>query len=113
MSVDRTDYIIYGWKLPYEIKNDDGVIDLDDDKFLPLIEGQEGEEFTILQDGMNGEYTVFGLVIALAYDDGGWVFQELPMTFDQEEKVLSRYQDLFESEPPIDKPKLFIFSHYH
>lgn len=36
MSVDRRDYIIYGWKLPYNMKNKNNEkLNLWDDKFLP------------------------------------------------------------------------------
>jgi len=34
MGVDRSDYIMYGWKLPYKLKDNEGnEIDLFDEKF--------------------------------------------------------------------------------
>lgn len=112
MSVDRSDYIVYGWKLPYEIKNSKGEeIDLWDDKFLPMIEGHQGEKFTIIRDGMCGNYNAFGLYVA--HSDEKWNFNNLTF-FDIEsnkEQVKNKYKELFDSE--IDEePYLFIFSHF-
>lgn len=51
MGVDRTDYIIYGWKLPYGLKNSDGnEIDFFEDKYLPYVEGHKGIQYTIIVD---------------------------------------------------------------
>jgi hypothetical protein len=113
MSVDRADYIIYGWKLPYELQNSNGEdIDLWDDKFLPMIEGHQGEKFTIVTDGMSGEYTVFGLNIAHSSSYDGWDFYKL--NFDNiisKEELKLKYKELFDSEIEED-PYLFIFSHF-
>ncbi len=115
MGVDRRDYIIFGWKLPFDIENDKGEkIDLWDDKFLPMIEGHKGEEFIIIRDGMCGEYTVFGYEIA---NDGGneegWGFLNLSMlnTNSMTDDLLKKYKEIFEHNPKTT-PKLFIFSHF-
>ena len=45
MGVDRSDYIMYGWKLPYKIKDNEGnEIDLWDEKFESVMCGFPGEE---------------------------------------------------------------------
>lgn len=119
MGVERTDYIVYGYKLPYEIRNSNGdEIDFYEDyenekenKFLPLIEGHEGEEFTIVSDGMSAEYNVFGLLIKQS-DYDGWGFIELNFGNFDSEKVKSKYKELFECEIK-EEPKLIIFSHFH
>ena len=116
MSVDRRDYIVYGYKLPYEMSNEKGPIDLEDEKFLPMIEGHEEEEFTIVSDGMCGEYTVFGLLIESGGDEyEGWDFVNLDFENFDPEKVKSKYREVFELEEdePVAEPYLFIFSHYH
>jgi hypothetical protein len=114
MSVYRKDYIVFGWKLPYDISNGEGKIDFYSDKFLPMIEGHRGEDFSIIRDGMCGEYNVFGLVIES--DDDRWDFIEL----DSErlidiklntERVKSRYRELFGMDA-VSEPSLFIFSHF-
>lgn len=112
MGVDRTDHIIYGYKLPYELKNESGKIDLWDDKFLPMIEGHKGEEFTIISDSMCGEYNVFG--IRIQSGDGGWNFVQLDFKNLDPEKVKSKYREVFElkKDEPIPEPYLFIFSHF-
>jgi hypothetical protein len=114
MGVDRIDYIVYGWKLPYKIEGKNGKINIWDDKFLPLIEGRQGEKHFICVDGMCGKYVVFGILIDSSDDYEGWTFQELNIhtienNFDNELK--NRYIDLFESEPQSN-PKLLIFSHF-
>lgn len=114
MSVDRTDFIVYGWKLPYKLKNENGEIDLWADKFLPFIEGHKGVEYTLISDGMSGEYNVFGKLIAHATDDGnGWGFKNLDFTATNSEEVKSKYKELFEIDTSPSEPYLFIFSHFH
>ena len=112
MSTNRTDFIVFGYIMPYEIKNKNGKIDLDDEKFLPLIEGHKDEEFSIITDGMCREYTVFGKVIERNEEDSeGWAFLDLSFqNFFEPEKVKEKYRQLFELEP-LEEPKLFIFSH--
>lgn len=113
MSAYRSDYIVYGWKLPFDIKDSNGEsIDLWDDRFLPMIEGHEGEEFCLVRDSMCGEYTVFGLQVKSGGDDEkGWDFEELNFHDFDENKAIQKYTELFEGEP-TEKPKLFIFSDY-
>lgn len=115
MVVDRTDYIVYGYKLPYELKNENGKIDLLDDKFLPMIEGHQGEEFTLVSDGMSGQYIVFGMRIKSCGDKyEGWDFVHLDFKNLDAEKVKSKYREVFElkEDHPIADPYLFIFSHF-
>ena len=87
MGVYRIDYIVYGWKLPYELKNKNGKIDLWADKFLPYIEGHKGVEYTLISDGICGEYNVFGKLLNHAESDGdGWGFTNLNLAkMDAEE----------------------------
>jgi len=48
MGLSRTDYIVYGWKLPLNMTDKDGnEINFWDDKFLPYIEGHKGEEYDL------------------------------------------------------------------
>lgn len=115
MSVDRIDYIVYGYKLPYKLESKTGEIDIYDDKFLPMVEGHKGEEFTLISDGMYGDYNVFGLLISddQANEWEGWNFTQLDFKNLDPEKVKQKYRELFD---PIDEiipePTLFIFSHF-
>lgn len=112
MGVDRIDYIVYGWKLPYKITGKNGNIDLWDDKFLPMIEGHKGEKYCIISDGMCAEYTVFGINVTSDSDNGsGWDFVKLNIKDFDESEVISKYIELFDSKPKTD-PELFIFSNY-
>lgn len=114
MGVDRADYIVYGWKMPYELLDKDGnEIDLWDPKFESSKCGFPGEEFTLVSDGMCGEYNVFGLRLLHLDDEGeGWDFVNLDVLQSLDsEKVKSRYTELFGIEP-TSEPTLFIFSHY-
>ena len=112
MSVDRRDYIIYGWKLPYNMKNrNNEKLNLWDDKFLPLVEGHKNEEFRIIQDQMCGKYTVFGYKVMS--NDDGWEFKDIVFndSFNYL-KLKNRYVELFDNEIPETEPTLFIFSHF-
>ncbi len=115
MAVDRTDHIVYGWKLPYDLKNENGTIDLWSDKFLPMIEGHKGEEFTMIIDQMCGDYVVFGLNVKSGGDKHeGWDFVHLDFNKFDAEKVKAKYREVFDMKEgePMGDPYLFIFSHF-
>lgn len=117
MSVDRSDYIIYGWKLPFNMTSSNNEkIDFWDDKFLPYIEGHQGIEYSLIRDGMSGEYMVFGQRLSSGGDDyEGWDFVNLDFKNLDAEKVKTKYRKLFniESQEHLAEPYLFIFSHFH
>jgi hypothetical protein len=113
MGVDRTDHIVYGWKLPCDLKNEQGEIDLWDDKYLPYTEGHPGIEYTIITDGMCGEYTVFGLDMGSCWGTRyeGWNFEPIDITKIDLAATKAKFAELFEMEPSSE-PTLFIFSHF-
>lgn len=105
MGVDRTDYIIYGWKMEYSDK-------YYEDKLLKYVEGHKNVNETLVVDGMCGDYAVFGTLIDHCDDDGeGWDFVELSFQDLDAEALKKLYKELFETEP-VGEPKLLIFSHY-
>lgn len=112
MSVNRYDYIVYGWKLE-SIKDSKGEeIDRWDEKLLPMIEGHEGEEFTLIFDQMSNEYVVFGLLVSNENDDScGWEFVDLKIEQFNPLEIKGKFQELF-GYIPEQEPKLFIFSHF-
>ena len=106
MGVDRTDYIIYGWKFPY----------MDSEEAEDVHEKlKEGEAF--IDDGMCGEYSVFGLQLAEGgHDWEGWNFKELDFKDHKAEDLKKRYYEIFDwiiEGEPLEEPKLFIFSHFY
>ncbi len=110
MSVDRIDYIIYGWILEptaFKIEEDDY------EKYEKHIEGSpEAKGFIIIEDGMSGEYTVVGEIVNVSGDRYiGWEFEEIIKSSKSEEHLIKQYKDILEMEPK-EKPKLFIFSHF-
>jgi len=113
MGVDRSYYIMYGWKLPYKLKDNEGnEIDLWDEKFESVMCGFPGEEFSLISDGMCGDYNAFGLRVLHCSDDGdGWDFVNLDIASFDAEKVKSKYVELFGIYPATE-PTLFIFSHF-
>lgn len=113
MGIDRSDYIVYGWKLPYEILDNEGnKIDLYHEKFESIMCGFEGEDFTLITDGMCGNYNVFGLSVQHCNDEyEGWDFVNLDIASFDAEKVKSKYNELFGIYPTTE-PTLFIFSHF-
>jgi hypothetical protein len=113
MSVDRTDYIVYGWKLPYKLENRNGeTLDLWDDKFLPYIEGHKDVECRIISDGMCGDYTVFGVVLNSGGDQyEGWKFEELNIDEIDKEGLEESFESILDIEPTT-KPTMFLFSHF-
>lgn len=115
MSVDRTDYIVYGWKLPYDLKDSKGnEIDFWDDKFLPMIEGHKNEKFSIVIDGMCNDYVVFGITVATA-GEVGWDFFKLKIlnVLRYLDELKDKYREIFDVEGEVADPYLFIFTHFH
>lgn len=114
MSVDRTDYIIYGWKMPYENMGSDGkeLVFYDGPKYRSMTEGHKGEDFSLIVDGMSGEYTVFGFNLSHGGDKyEGWDFVQLDFSKVDVARVKERFKEVFEKEPETE-PTLFIFSHF-
>lgn len=113
MGVDRSDYIVYGWKLPYEILDTEGnEIDVYDEKFESMMCGFEGEDYTLICDGMCGNYNVFGLNVQSC--DGeyeGWDFADIDIKKFDDDKIIAKFIEVFGFEPQTE-PKLFIFSHF-
>lgn len=113
MGVDRTDFIMYGWKMPYKLYNKNGEkINLHDEKFESMICGFPGEEFTFISDGMCGEYNVFGYSVNIGGDKyEGWGYTEINVKTFDDQKLIDKYVELFYAQPATE-PKLFIFSHF-
>ena len=109
MGLSRTDYIVYGWKLPLNMTDKDGnEINFWDDKFLPYIEGHKGEEYTIVRDD---NFMAFGKLVAI--DSDGWDFKHLDTNNLNKEEVKNKYNEVFEVEGSVSDPYLFIFSHWN
>lgn len=116
MGVDRTDYIVFGWKLPYKMNDPDGKV-IDDVWDIPKYEklvGGDDDGFQWVQDGMCGNYSVFGKVIESGGDQWeGWDFVELGITNLDEDKAIGKYVEYFQVPPGgVGEPKLFLFSHF-
>lgn len=115
MGVDRTDYIVYGWKLPYKLKTSNGrKIDLWSE-YQSMLEGHKDEKFSIISDGMCGDYNVFGVVLNSGGDEWeGWDFVDLKFNVDDSLELKSKYKEIFEmgEDEIVSEPHLFIFSHF-
>ena len=112
MSVNRQDYIVYGWKFDSIKDSNNKDIDIWDDKYLPFREGWEGEEFTLVASQMTSDYMVFGLLISNKNEDScGWEFVELKFDNLNAEKVKNKFKELF-GHIPFKEPSLFIFSDF-
>lgn len=108
MGVDRQDYIMYGWKLPYDLKNADG----EDIDVYDLYEEVEDEGFSLISDGMCGSYNVFGIVINDGGDQyEGWDFVELDIKPIDAGRAKAKLKEII-GENSFGEPKLFIFSHF-
>jgi hypothetical protein len=116
MGVECTTYLMMGIKLPYSVMDEYKINN--DDLYLPYIEGHENIKYTLIIDGMNGEYVVFGKVLAtlVAYDDDFYIMNEKiaiekDEIFDDEDysKVLNK---LFPN-ITLSKPKYSILMFNH
>lgn len=114
MGVDRSDYLIYGYKLPIDYFKTKGVDIWEDEKYLPLIEGWKGEDYSIVHDQMCGNYYVFGYSIARA-NSNGFEFLELPVDGwpVTGERVKEKFSEAFGfTDETLGEPKVLLFTHY-
>jgi len=119
MGVDRTDYIVYGFKFkPNDLKQSG--IDIWADKYLPYVEGHKGVTDIIVYDGMSGEYVVFGKLINKAEEHQGTGFTTISyrdfFDDDERERVTAKFRELFGDaiydDLEEDEPQMLVFSHY-
>ena len=119
MSVDRHDYIIIGYKMPYNIltKYNHELADMvreDDNMYLPYYEGWKGESYRIIIDGMSGNYIVFGKVIAESGEYDGFDFPSVKLNYSDYSEVISKAKEVFIDIDSFDfsNPEILIFSHF-
>lgn len=111
MGVDRRDYIIYGWKLPFWYFKERGIETLEN-KFLPLTEGYKAGSSILIEDGMNGQYCVFGYLHAESGQNGFEFFELSPSDLaDSHYDIHQKFIDWFGFKPDA-VPVLMIFAHY-
>lgn len=103
MGLYRTDYIVYGWKLPKEIYG----FDYWDEKHLPYVEGHVGEKYRIIR-GENHNYTIFGYVINVSDE---WDFNKIDLSEIDNNEILLKFKEIFKYDIE-ETPILFIFSNY-
>ena len=93
-------------------------ININDDKYLPYIEGNNEIEYIIVKDQMMGLHILFGNVLYEANNYGSiWEYTKLNelITFDknpQQIAIIIKFNELFGFVPLAD-PELFIFSHIY
>jgi len=102
MSLNRTDYIIYGWKLPVKM---DG-FNYWDDKYLPYIEGHPGVDYTIILEEEN-KFLAFGKLIGIAET---WDGENINFKNLDSDEVKEKYGEIFGVEKASAEPYLFIFT---
>lgn len=118
MGVDRSDYLVYGWKFPY----DRDVIDVYyDEDLCEKLESQN--EYVFVTDGMMGEYMVFGKLLSYSGDYEGWEFTDIDETLKEVPNKLSLYSafdqytgskinEVLLKHNMSSEPSTFLFSHF-
>lgn len=116
MSVYRTEYLIYGYKDISKFPNSKD-IDTWDDKYLPYIEGHDGEDFAMVVDRMAGHYIVFGDCFERIDTSYGscecFEFQNLEQYNLNADKVKEKYNKVFGEDVNLPEPEFFIFTHIY
>lgn len=119
MSVDRTDYVIYGYKIDPKQLRRMGV-NIHDDKHERMLCGHKEEKYRIVDDQMSGEYVVFGKLIANSDTYTGFKMTQISYQdfFDDDEieEIKNRFIGTFGFNPEVvdvdDEPQMIIFTHY-
>ncbi len=111
MGVTKDFYVVYGWKLPYEIKDRRGIeVNFSQDKIMSCYEGREGEEYSLYLDE-GEEYVVFGInAVGSEFDDDS-MFNNIRIYNESKFDLKSKYTELFDNEIERD-PTLFCFTQY-
>lgn len=118
MGVDRTAYVIAGYKMPGKMyhRTTGEKLEVYEDKFMRYVEGWEDEKFSIIYDQMSGEHTVFGQVLASFGDhDGDTEFEEIDIEKIDFGAIKEKYIELFGDYLPMTgqiRPKILAFNHY-
>lgn len=118
MGVDRTAYVIAGYKMPGKMHHQTTgeKLEVYEDKFMRYVEGRKDEKFSIIHDGMCGNYTAFGVVlVSLGDHDGDTEFEEIDLDSIFFEEIKAKYIELFGDYLPPDAqlyPKILAFNHY-
>jgi hypothetical protein len=114
MGATRTSYVVYGYRLPYDLKDEDGKNVYWRDELLPFIEGHEGEKYLLVVDGMSGEYAVFGEVLAVFEEYGAEVFETIDTAkVDQADLYDTLMKNFGKYLTTIEPPKILAFDHFN
>lgn len=114
MGVDKTDYVMVGYKLT---KDECQLFDVMDEYLLPYVEGRPGIEMSLIFD-MNGDDVIFGKTITKFYNyEYELNFREIDISnikYDME-NVHSEFNQVFErfNIKRVEQPKLIAFSNIH
>lgn len=106
MSVYRTDYLIFGVKLDYDV--------FDLDKHEAEAEGRPDASFDLVADNMCGKYVVAGKIIARSDPYDGIEFREISASdLPQDVPLLAKtVSDKMGVTLTPAEFKLFLFSHF-
>jgi len=105
MGISRTDYLVYGWKLPYQANLTES---------MDRERGNLDEDILGVNDEVFGKYSVFGVKLGCGESDSGWDFIQIPKvgvlaTID-ERVVRARHRVVGDMD--FLAPSLFIFSNF-
>lgn len=69
MGTEAAHYVMFGINVPYDVVRDRANLEqYEDNAYVPEVTAVSG--LTLVSDGMNGRYAVFGEVIEKAIDEG-------------------------------------------
>lgn len=112
MSVYINRYLIYGWKLPYDMKDINGnLVRYNNELFTPMIDGEQGQIYSVFLDQMMGKYIVFGKVILDMDIEDGSSFEDVDLPEINKNMLIYKYNKLFGNKQLKEEPKLFKFIH--
>jgi hypothetical protein len=121
MGLYATNYVVYGFHInKKELKKHN--INHFSDEFMPYIEGQDGNDLSLIYDQVCGDYIVFGKELHSQGEHENNTIKAIPLkelsTLDWEEtyKITQNFikcigQDIF-NQLQQKEPQLLIFTHY-
>ena len=106
-------YLIYGWKLPYDMKDINGnLVRYDNELFTAMIDGEPNQLYSVFLDQMLGKYIVFGKVMLNMSIEDDSCFEDVDLPEMNKNMLIYKFNKLFGESQLNEEPKLFKFIHF-
>ncbi len=123
MSVQINQYLVYGFYLPFKEARQFLIDKHTEDGYTEIADNYHDSAFkkdivaingcSLIEDGMNGEYTFFGKIFKKASDGCHLETSEMPKVGKKiKDNVIKEFEEMFGNKFTEYKPKIMLITHY-